>query len=101
MRKPATPNAVLLAIIAVLGLLLLARTDSGSALSAAGAAQPDPGQPVTQAPFNATEQRRQMIVQLEQINRRLANLEAKLQSGIAVTVKEMPAVKIAEDARQK
>jgi hypothetical protein len=64
---------------------------------------PDPtttqGTPTTSPPFNAAEQRQQQTAALDQINRRLAAIEAKLNSGISVKVTEMPAVIVKEPAK--
>lgn len=45
----------------------------------------------TEPPFNATQQRKEMIEQLKRLNERMASIEAKLDRGINVKVTEMPA----------
>lgn len=49
-----------------------------------------------ESPFNATEQRKQMIAQLVQMNERLTRVETKLNTGISVKVTEMPPVTVKE-----
>lgn len=56
---------------------------------AAAVAQSSSSEP----PFNAAEQRKQMITQLTQINDRLSRLESKLDKPLSVKVLEMPAAK--------
>lgn len=59
------------------------------------------GEPVTSPPFNATEQRNRVISQLDQMNHRLATIEAKLDKGLSVKVTEMPAVIVKENNTEK
>lgn len=92
MRKPTKTNAVLLAIIGVLLIALVARPDS--------LAFAQSGDPVTDPPFNATEQRRAMILALQQMNTRLAAIETKINTGLTVKVTEMPPVVIKESAKK-
>lgn len=91
MRKPSATNAVLLVIIGVLALTLLVRVDPG-----AGVAQAQ----TTEPPFNATEQRKQMIAALTQMNSRLATIETKLSTTLSVKVTELPPVVIKDDERK-
>ena len=92
MRKPSRTNFVLLALIGMLGIVLVSRGPASPAsLTSAALAQP---QPTTQPPFNSADERKQMVMQLEQINKRLTNIETKLNSGISVKVTEMPAITI-------
>lgn len=80
--------------------LVLAGALIGSALSPmfapapAAAARPDPEKGDTISPFNAGDQRRQMITQLTEMNQRLGRLESKINSGLTVKVTEMPAVTV-------
>jgi hypothetical protein len=92
MRKPSKTNAVLITIIGVLLIGLFARPDAR--------AWGQPGDPVVDPPFNATEQRRQMILALQQMNTRLGAIETKINSGLTVKVTEMPPV-IIKDTQKK
>lgn len=94
MRKPTTANTVLLAIIGALLITLIARTDSNSMTAWA---QPQPSDP----PFNAAEQRKQMILALQQMNTRMAAIESKLNGNLTVKVTEMPPVIIKETPAKK
>lgn len=96
MRKPTTTNAILLAVIGVLTLALITRADP----QAAAWAQPG-AQPTAEPPFNASEQRKQMISSLQQMQTRLAAIESKLNGGLTVKVTEMPPVVIKEPANKK
>jgi hypothetical protein len=93
MRKPTTTNAVLLTIIGVLTLALVAR---GAGTQAAWAQDSQPGDP----PFNAAEQRKQMILALQQMNTRMGAIETKLNAGLSVKVTEMPPVVIKDPAKK-
>ena len=92
MRKPTKTNAVLLAIIGVLAILAIARSDGAAALAQPGLNEP---------PFNAAEQRKQMIAALQQMNTRLSAIETKLNAGLNVKVTEMPPVIIKEQPAKK
>jgi hypothetical protein len=92
MHKPNKTNAVLLAIIGVLALIIIARPGSSSAWAQTSATEP---------PFNAAEQRKHMILSLQQINTRLSVIEAKLNAGLSVKVTEMPPVIVKEPASKK
>lgn len=89
-------NAVLTVIAVLLGLnLLLQVSNLPAGPSAAHANSPLMQPEVAQIP-NAAEQRKQMIVALDAINRRLTSIENKLDKGLSVKVTDMPAVKITE-----
>jgi hypothetical protein len=92
MRKPTKTNAVLLSIIGVLAIFAIARSDGAAAL-----AQPS----LTEPPFNAAEQRKQMLLALQQMNTRLGAIENKLNSGLNVKVTEMPPVIIKDQPAKK
>jgi hypothetical protein len=94
MRKPTTTNAILLAIIGVLALALIARAPG------AGAAWAQPGQPTNDPPFNAAEQRKQMLIALQQMNTRMQAIENKLNTGLNVKVTEMPPVVIKDSPKK-
>jgi hypothetical protein len=101
MDKRSRLNTVLIAVCAVLALLLIAKTGQPGLTARADAAvidpQPDPKDP----PFNAAEQRRVMITQLTEMNRRLTSIETKINAGLSVKVTEMPAVTIKPDPNKK
>lgn len=89
LKKWAGPGAVLVAGIT------LGSVFSDALRPAAAMAQDNPrGQ--LESPFNATEQRKQIIAQLTQMNERLTRMEAKLNTGISVKVTEMPPVTVKE-----
>lgn len=103
---PSLPRGTtLLAVMAaLLGVNLLVVTLAGNAARdiglapAAAYAQPSTSRDTkitNDPPFNAAEQRRRMIEQLEQLSVRLAAIESKLDKGLSVKVTEMPPVKIA------
>lgn len=85
-KRFAVPAAVL-SIGVCLGVML----GDGLGVRTAGAQQQS-----GESPFNATEQRKQIIEQLKQVNDRLAKVETKLNTGISVKVTEMPAVTVKE-----
>jgi hypothetical protein len=93
MRKPSTTNAILLTIIGVLTIGLLVR---GTGMQSAWAQD----QPSVEPPFNAGEQRKQMILALQQMNSRMAAIESKLSGNISVKVVEMPPVTIKESPKK-
>lgn len=97
MRKSNRLIAALLAVNAV-ALVALAASVGGSSVLPVAGAQPEPERA---SPFNAGEQRKQMIVQLEQMNKKLADLEKKLSSGISVKVVEMPEVIVKDPSKKK
>lgn len=94
MRKPSKTNAILLSIIGVMIIGFVTRFDTGSLAAWAQPAQTDP-------PFNAAEQRKQMILALQQLNTRLQAIEGKLGGTVSVKVIEMPPVIIKEPAAKK
>lgn len=51
-----------------------------------------------QTPFNASEQRREMIISLEKINTKLAAIESRLDRGLSVKVTEMPPMRMQDEA---
>ncbi len=94
-RAPArSPVRGPVAMLTVVASLLAANLFLG-ALGVVGpsvaAAQPEK---TVEVPFNAAEQRRQMIDQLSQVHMKLAAIEARLEKGLSVKVTEMPAVKV-------
>lgn len=99
-RKPRI-NTVLWGACAVLALLLAARAGQPGLLARADAVLVDPPEKTAESPFNAAEQRKQMIIQLTEMNRRLAAIENKINSGLSVKVTEMPAVQIKPDPAKK
>src|SRR5262245_54893368 len=103
MRKPNRLNVALVCLnVATLGMLVA----RGGGAAPANAALPDDAflQPekdgVKESPFNAGEQRKQIIAQLETANKKLAAIEKKLDGGLSVKVTEMPAV-IVKDPSKK
>jgi hypothetical protein len=101
MNKQSRLNAVLIAACAFMAMLLVVKTDSSAVLSRADASVIDPQPDSKDPPFNAAEQRRQMIAMLTETNRRLAALETKINAGLSVKVTEMPAVTIKPDPAKK
>jgi hypothetical protein len=100
MRKPNRLNACLLILnVAVLGTALVRFGGTAPEAATANAAQPA-GEPTKETPFNAADQRKQMITQLDLINKRLAAIEKKLDSGLNVKVTEMPAVIIKDPSKK-
>lgn len=93
MRKPTTTNTVLLGVIGVLSLVAITRFDSGSSAFAQPVPTADP-------PFNAAEQRKQMVLALQQMNTRLGAIENKLNGGLTVKVTEMPPVIIKDPTKK-
>ncbi|MFG0327314.1 MAG: hypothetical protein ACF8SC_08650 [Phycisphaerales bacterium JB037] len=97
MRNRSYTNGVLSAIAVLLGLVVLGQhTDRGSAfVSEAGAAgsQPNGGGLVS-----AASQRKEMIAALKEMSQRLAKMEAKLNSGLDVDVRQMPPIKLPANA---
>lgn len=91
-NKWATPAAVLFAGVA-LGAVF------SDALRPAAAVAQDIPRGQLESPFNATEQRKQIIAQLVQMNERLTRVETKLTTGISVKVTEMPPVTVKEPAK--
>lgn len=91
MRSRAYLNTVLTVIAALLALHLVAG-GGGNAMwfdSEAQARQDGPAMP-----FNAAEQRKLIIAQLEQMNRRLQAIERRMERPVDVKVIEMPAIHI-------
>ena len=99
MRKPTRTNLVLGATSLALALALGAQLGGTSVLPSAYA-QPKPGDDQPDTPFNAMEQRKQMIVQLTEMNRRLTTIEQKITTGLSVKVTEMPDVRLKDQARK-
>lgn len=73
----------------VLGGMALGTLAPDTLRPSVAAAQSSSSEP----PFNAAEQRKNMIAQLTQINERLGRLESKLDKPLSVKVVEMPAQK--------
>lgn len=96
MRNRSYLNAVLTVIAVLLGLHLLVQVSGQHASPSVAVAQPVGDGPVNSPPFNAAEQRKQMIALLELLNRRVSSLENKLDKGLNVKVTEMPAIKVEE-----
>ncbi len=101
MKKPTRTNLVLGASTVALALMLTATMGSTSVLPVAAAQPAAAAAQPAETQFNAMDQRKQMIVLLEQMNRRLTTIEAKLNSGLSVKVTEMPEVKIKESSTKK
>ena len=102
MRKSNRLVAALFAVNAVLLFSLVAVMGGRAVTPVASAslpAQPEPE--TTTPPFNAAEQRKQMITQLDQISARLVTIEKKLNSGISVKVTEMPEVIVRDNSKKK
>lgn len=56
-------------------------------------------QTVTEPPFNATEQRKQMIEQLRSLNDKVSAMQARLDKGLSVKVTEMPPVIVKDSGK--
>ena len=85
------------------GALVLAGLTLGVLVSPMLSARPaaaDPPRNTNEPPFNSTEDRKQIIFQLTDMNQRLGRMEAKLNSGVSVKVTEMPPVVIKEAANK-
>ena len=88
-KKLVAPGAVLVAGIAIGSVF-------SDALRPNAAQAQDTPRGQLESPFNATEQRKQIIAQLTQMNERLTRMETKLNTGISVKVTEMPPVMVKE-----
>jgi hypothetical protein len=66
---------------------------------APGLTAPAPATAQSEPPFNAAEQRKQMIAQLSQMNDRLARIEGKLDKTVNVKVTEMPPVIVKDSGK--
>lgn len=97
MRQRPYSNRVVTAGIVLAALFIVSQ--AGQWLNSAGAAPPRDDEP--KVPFNAAEQRKLMIVQLEQMNDRLKKIESALSAGINVKVTDMPAVKVMDNGGSK
>ncbi|MGE3107917.1 MAG: hypothetical protein AB7G11_10130 [Phycisphaerales bacterium] len=97
MRKPNRLIAGLLAFNAVSLVALVASMSGAGMVPQARADQPE----VDKTPFNASEQRNRIIAQLETMNKKLADLEKKLSTGISVKVTEMPEVIVKDPTKKK
>lgn len=84
MRNAKRLSSLIPAAVVFAGMLLIAQLGDTGPAAANAAYQPE-------TPFNATQQRKDMIEQLKQLNDRMARIEAKLDKGINVKVTEMPA----------
>lgn len=84
MRHAKRISSLVPAAAVFAGMLLIAQMGDAGPAAANAAYQPE-------TPFNATQQRKDMIEQLKQLNERMARIEAKLERGINVKVTEMPA----------
>ena len=93
MRTRSYSNGVLSAIAILLGLIVLGQhTNQGSALvSEADAAGP---QPSGGGLVSAASQRKEMIAALKEMSARMAKMEAKLNSGLDVDIRQMPPIKL-------
>ncbi len=89
-----TPKRGTAAMLTVVATLLGANLFLGL-LGVGGPDAAQAEQPKTvDVPFNAADQRKQMIDQLGQMQARLAAIESKLDKGLSVKVTEMPPVKV-------
>ncbi len=94
-RPLLTPRRGTAAMLTVVACLLAANLFLGwLGVGGPSAAMAEPTKTL-EPPFNAAEQRRQNVEQLNQILAKLAAIETKLDKGISVKVTEMPAVKVA------
>jgi len=91
MRKSFKLSHLTAAAALLVGVFAGSQMGSLAAPPAANAAGEPPD---SLSPFNSGEQRRQMILQLTEMNQRLTRIEAKLNSGLSVKVTEMPAVTV-------
>lgn len=91
--SPARSSGSWLALAALASVLVIAHNaPMGTQTATASYANFASQEP--QTPFNATQQRREMIAQLERIERRLGQVETAINKGIKVTVTDMPAITI-------
>jgi hypothetical protein len=86
--NPARRSLLLPAAILGAGLLAGSMFSEAICPSLAGA------QTVTEPPFNAADQRKQIIEQLKTLNDKVTTLQGRFDKGISVKVTEMPAVVI-------
>src|SRR5262245_32230563 len=102
MKKPTRTNLVLGATAMALALTLAAKMGGANVMASAEAQPParPPEQPSVDTPFNAAEQRKQAIIQLQEINRRLTSIEQRMSSGLSVKVTEMPEVRVKDPSRK-
>ena len=96
MQKPSRTNVVLATTTMALAFALGAQMGGSGAMPAASARPED----TTTPPFNAAEQRKQTVIQLADINKRLQSIEQKLTAGLSVKITEMPDVKIKEPGKR-
>lgn len=87
MRKQTKIIAVLAPALTFSALFLAAQLSDGVA-----SAQPPKGVPTTTPPFNSTEERKQLLNMMTEVNQRLGRIEAKLNAGLSVKVTDMPPV---------
>ena len=92
-RRLGYQNACLTAIAVLLGLGMIER-HAGTALEPASANAQPQAQPAEGGLGNALEQRKVMIAELRAMNARLDRIEAKLNGGMDVRVKDMPPMKL-------
>jgi len=100
MRKPSRLTPMLIALNVVTAVIAVSALTGESVVPRAQAAEPQP-EDKGGSPFNATEQRKQMIAQLDVITRKLGDLEKKLNTGINVKVTEMPEVVVKDPSKKK
>lgn len=93
MRRLGYQNACLSVIALLLGLGMLDR-GAVSALEPAAAVAQAHAQPSEGGLSNALEQRKVMIAELRAMNGRLDRIEARLKSGMEVSVKDMPPMQL-------
>lgn len=83
-------NLLITAGAVALATMILAQVTNVPTVQTASAVSAD--EPLTTTPFNASEQRKQMIDQLRLMNDRLTRIENKLAQPLDVRVKEMPPI---------
>lgn len=83
-------NLLVTAGAVALATIILAQVTNVPTVQTASAVSAD--EPLTSTPFNASEQRKQMIDQLRLMNDRLTRIENKLSQPLDVRVKEMPPI---------
>ena len=91
--ESSQPAARRVGLLFPAGGVALAAIFLAQATSVTGTASAEPGdEPTLTTPFNASEQRKQMIEQLRLMNDRLTRIENKLAQPLDVRVKEMPPI---------
>lgn len=94
MRRTTYLNGVLTVIAALLALLVVDRVGEGPVGTMAMAGPPT-GEPDPKGGLvSAADQRKQIILELRALGKRLEQVEAQLKGGLSVKVTEMPELRL-------